>query len=186
MNAADAADKSLWFKAVPLTLFVVGIFVLVTQLDNLGWLQTGPVEAPDFSLPLIDAEDGDDGDTGRMHLAALRGKPLVVNFWASWCAQCKEELPLLRTLGEQAKATPWRGELLGISTGDELAPATAAVAHDDLPYKMAFDAGDEVSKRYGVSGLPHTLLIDAEGLIVKRYARVLTAEDLPTIIAHLR
>ena len=186
MSAAGGAAKSLWLKAVPLVIFVLGIFVLVTHLEDLGWLGSGPVEAPDFSLPLIDAEDGDDGDAGQMHLAALRGKPLLVNFWASWCAQCKEELPLLRTLGGQAKSTPWRGELLGISTGDELAPATAAVAHDDLPYKMAFDAADEVSKRYGISGLPHTLLIDEDGLIVKRYARVLTAEDLPAIIAHLR
>ena len=65
-------------------------------------------------------------------------------------------------------------------------PATAAVENNALPYLMAFDAGDEVSKRYGINGLPHTLLIDENGMIVKRYARVLKAEDLPALIRHLR
>lgn len=185
MTVPRSAGKSMWLKALPLILVVLGIFALVTHMEELGWLTPAPAQAPDFDLPRIDRLQGD-GEPGRMQLAALRGRPVLVNFWASWCKQCKAELPIFRVLGEQATTTPWRGTLLGISTGDALVPATAEVLHNALPYQMAFDAGDQVSTRYGVNGLPHTILIDADGRIVKRYARVLTTEDLPTIIQHLR
>jgi len=182
MTAQEPAG-SLWRKAVPLIVVVFGIFVLVSQMEELGWLQRQPTHAPDFDLPNLGARGDADG---RSQLAALRGRPLIVNFWASWCNQCKEERPLLRTLGEQAKSGSWRGTLLGISTADALGPATAAVAHGAMPYFNAFDEGDEVAKRYAITALPHTLLIDKDGKIVKRYSRVLTAEDLPTLIKHLR
>jgi len=114
---------------------------------------------PDI-LPSVDLV-GLDGDTVR--LTEQRGKALLVNFWASWCAPCRGELPALaayyRTLDTARVA------FVGISVDDTREAAVEFIASFDAPYPW-FHAGPPIQGVFGFIGLPYTLIVDPHGRIV--------------------
>jgi cytochrome c biogenesis protein CcmG/thiol:disulfide interchange protein DsbE len=138
------------------------------NLRDAVWDGETPV-APAFELPRL-------GEAGTVSLASLRGKAVVVNFWASWCEPCKEESPRL----EQA----WRRfrdrdvVVLGIDTHDFKSEAQRFVERYGLSYPMLHDKGGGAYKRYGLIGLPETMFVDREGRIVAWVQGPLSEEEL--------
>jgi cytochrome c biogenesis protein CcmG/thiol:disulfide interchange protein DsbE len=131
--------------------------------------------APDFTLPTLDGKS--------VRLSDYRGKPVVLNFWASWCTPCRQEFPLLRdTLAAR------RGDfaLLGVDTRDYVESdgrRFAADKHADWP--NGFDASEGVRRGYGVTGLPETFFIDAKGVIRSHVIRGLTQSVLDQQLAKI-
>jgi cytochrome c biogenesis protein CcmG, thiol:disulfide interchange protein DsbE len=120
--------------------------------------------APDFALTTLD------GDT--VQLSDLRGTPVVLNFWASWCVPCREEFPVLRAADHDAN-----GEyaVVGVNTRDHIRSDAKRFANDEhATWENGFDADESVRKAYGVVGLPQTFFIRADGIIA---ARVLSTLD---------
>src|SRR6266540_3897774 len=97
-------------------------------------------------------------------LASLRGKPALVNFWASWCDPCKQEAPELERF---AKTVDGRAELVGVDWNDTTANAKAFIDEHGLTYPNLRDGSSEVGNRYGLTGLPTTFVLDAQGRIVQ-------------------
>jgi cytochrome c biogenesis protein CcmG/thiol:disulfide interchange protein DsbE len=172
----EPTGSRAWMAIVALGVLIPIAFIVITRLEQQGWWTPAPEAAPEFDVPLLVAD-------GRATLAASRGRPMLINFWASWCTLCKSELPLFQVLGEQARG--WNGVILAVATADEQEAATAAIRQQPRTFPVAYDVGG-MAANYGVRALPQTLLIDRDGFIVRRYARPLTTEDLPTVIAHLR
>ena len=116
-----------------------------------------PVDAPHFELPRLDQD-------GTMSLASLRGKPAVINFWASWCAPCKAEAPALDRFQRANAAGGFT--VLGINLDDATDDAVAFVQRYGLTYPQLRD-GDGGDRRdaYGMTGFPESFLIDPEGNI---------------------
>ena len=116
--------------------------------------------APHFSLTGLQGKP--------VSLSAYRGKVILLNFWASWCAPCQDEIPTF----EQWQHTygPGKFQVIGISMDDGAAQAAAAVKKLHVAYPVA--VGDaHIGELYGgIYGLPITLLIDREGRIRARYA----------------
>jgi len=115
------------------------------------------VKAPAFSLPLVTG-------SGKTALASLRGKVVVVNFWASDCGPCKQEQPMLN-----AAAVRWSGKgvvFLGVDEIDLRGPARAYLRHYRVPYRSVADGAGTVAGRYGVTGTPETFFIDRYGRVV--------------------
>jgi cytochrome c biogenesis protein CcmG/thiol:disulfide interchange protein DsbE len=113
--------------------------------------------APQFTLPRLDAE-------GQLSLAALRGKPVVVNFWASWCEPCEDEAPLL-----EAAWREHRDEglvVVGIDYDDFRSDARRFAERNGMTYPLVYDRGGEMAKEYGLDGVPETFFIDREGRLV--------------------
>lgn len=119
--------------------------------------RAAPVGRPaaDFTLPMLSG--------GALSLHSLRGKPIVLNFWASWCRPCLAETPLLVRL---EKVYGPRGVIfVGVNVKDEISDARRFVGQYHVDY-IVVRADDRVLRVYAVVGLPTTVFIRADGVVV--------------------
>jgi cytochrome c biogenesis protein CcmG, thiol:disulfide interchange protein DsbE len=100
----------------------------------------------------------------RVDLASLRGKPALVNFWASWCGPCRQEAPELERF---AKAIGGSASLVGVDWNDGAANARGFIARNHWSYPVLRDSSGDVGNAYGLSGLPMTFVLDSSGDIVE-------------------
>lgn len=112
---------------------------------------SGP--APDFSLQSLD------GSTVR--LSDLKGQVVLINFWATWCAPCREEMPLLDAIYQ--KYNRLGVELLGINVEDDASGARKYLNETPVTFPILFDPDGRVSKQYQVKAMPSTILVDRHG-----------------------
>ena len=112
---------------------------------------SGP--APDFSLQSLD------GSTVR--LSDLKGQVVLINFWATWCAPCREEMPLLDAIYQ--KYNRLGVELLGINVEDDASGAQKYLNETPVTFPILFDPDCRVSKQYQVKAMPSTILVDRHG-----------------------
>ena len=115
------------------------------------------VNAPAFTLDRLDRE-------GRLSLADLRGKAVVVNFWASWCIPCRDEAPVLQQTYER-----YRDQglvVLGVDFNDFRQDARRFIDRFDLTYPVVFDGKGSTAGRWGLRGVPETFFVDRSGAIV--------------------
>ncbi len=131
--------------------------------------------APDFSLPALK-------DDSIIRLADLRGLPVVLNFWASWCGPCRLEMPDI-----QARAQRWEGRLvvLGVNYDEPRSDAQAFVDELGLTFPIVMDRGKRVSREYLVQGLPTTVILDAEGVVRVRHVGLMTGAQLDEYLAQV-
>ncbi len=144
--------------------------------------------APEFELPVLwpRAETwpaslrGSLAD-GRVSLRELRGHPVVINFWASWCGPCKDEAPRLA-----ASAKRHAGEVvfLGIDVQDFKTDARRFLERYEANYVSVRDGGDSTYEDYGLTGLPETYYVDARGRVVAHDLGEVSAEALEAGIAQ--
>jgi cytochrome c biogenesis protein CcmG/thiol:disulfide interchange protein DsbE len=100
----------------------------------------------------------------RVDLASLRGRPALVNFWASWCAPCKQEAPELKRFSEGLGT---RATLVGEDWGDSADNALQFIAKSGWEYPILRDPSQKVGTQYGLNGLPTTFVLDSDGNIVQ-------------------
>jgi cytochrome c biogenesis protein CcmG/thiol:disulfide interchange protein DsbE len=110
------------------------------------------VEAKDLSVKALDG-------SGDLTVARFRGKPVVLNFWASWCVPCRRETPDLVAF---AKAHPGV-RVVGVAVNDEPRDSRAFAGRYDIPYPLGSDPDADAQDVYGFPGLPATYFIDARG-----------------------
>lgn len=124
--------------------------------------------APDFSLRRIDRP-------GSLQLASLRGKVVVLNFWASWCYPCNQEAPAL-----EAATKKWgrRVVVLGVDVNDPVSDARQFARKYRLSYPLVHDNHNVTSPKYGLTGLPETFFIDRNGRLVVHVAGQVEAADI--------
>jgi cytochrome c biogenesis protein CcmG, thiol:disulfide interchange protein DsbE len=124
--------------------------------------------APDFSLTRLDRP-------GTLQLASLRGKVVVLNFWASWCHPCNLEAPAL-----EAATRKWgdRVVVLGVDVNDPAGDARKFARHYKLSYPLVHDNRNVTSPKYGLTGLPETFFIDRNGRLVVHVAGQVEASDI--------
>ena len=117
-------------------------------------------DALDYAAPAIKlpARGG-----GEVDLAALRGKLVLVNFWATWCPPCREEMPSLTRLAKQYDKGTF--EVLTVSVDDGWAPVDKFLAQPKTPFRVALDEGAKISRVYGTSKFPESYLVDRDGKV---------------------
>jgi peroxiredoxin len=112
--------------------------------------------APDFSLPTADSHSHS--------LGTYRGQPVVLNFWATWCAPCRIEMPHLQTASENFNG---RVAFLGVNDGEGLSLVTDFADELGLTYPLLLDDGRSVSLLYDIRSLPTTLFINRDGTVAE-------------------
>ena len=131
--------------------------------------------APSFDLPRLDRD-------GRLSLASLRGKVVVVNFWASWCEPCKKEAPHL-----ESAWTRYRGDgvvVVGVDAHDFKSEARRFVERYGVSYPIVHDGRGASLRSVGIVGFPETIVIDREGRIVGWVQGPVTEAELERNIAR--
>ncbi len=151
---------------------VAGSLIAIGAIGSTSGQPARPavVAAPAFSLPLL----GDDSGQ-QVTLSKYRGRPLIVNFFASWCVPCKTETPLLASFyrGEKGKIA-----LVGLDENDSVANATAFTRADAVSYPVGFDPHFFAGTAYGVVALPQTFFLNAKHQIVDRVFGKVTLASL--------
>lgn len=146
--------RLLAFVLVP-ALFVgivgYGLFSTAPPSDLIG------TQAPEFELPLLGSDE-------KLSSQQLRGRPVVVNFWASWCVPCREEAPILE--GTWQKYKDAGVEFLGVNVQDTQADAQAFVDEFGITFPSVRDTDLELWTKMGVRGVPETFFIDHEWTFV--------------------
>ena len=112
--------------------------------------------APSETLPRLGGGEGS--------IAAFKGKPLVVNFWASWCDPCKDEAPAVQAAHERLKKAG--GTVLGVTVSDATPDSKAFMREYGLDFPSLRDVDGELAEDYATTGVPETFVIDAEGRVV--------------------
>jgi cytochrome c biogenesis protein CcmG, thiol:disulfide interchange protein DsbE len=175
-----------WFRRLsrPGRLAVTGsaaVLAVVAALLALGATSAGPGKAvvshpraPAFSLAVL-------GHPGQqISLAQYAGRPLIINFFASWCTPCQRETPLIAGYHRSHPGVT----ILGVDVNDSSSAALAFVHKTGVSYPVVADpAPMAMTLSYGVVALPQTFFLDAQHRIVKRVIRAVTRTDLNTGVA---
>ena len=140
-------------------------------------VQTYPPGTPARALRL----PGLDGP--EVDLAALRGRPVVVNFWATWCEPCVREFPLLRAAAAEHRAD--RLAVVGVLTGDRPGPARDFVRAQRATWPVALDPETTTAAAWGTAGLPHTWFIRRDGTLASHQLGELTQASLDRQLAEI-
>ena len=133
-----------------------------------------PRPAPDLRLQLFGT------DAGPWRLLERRGAPVVINFWASWCAPCRTEASVLAQAARDYQA---RGiSVVGVNLWDEPAPAQAFLMEFGIAYPNGRDVGGTAGVDYGITGIPETFVVDAQGQITRRWVGPVTRPTLDSLL----
>jgi len=155
-----------WLKEAFVAFAIVSVLAVGISkgLQHFGGVTArarGAVEAdemdgkPAFSFKLP-ARGG-----GEVDLSSLRGKTVLVNFWATWCPPCREEMPSLSRLAQSFD--PQSFEVVTVSVDDGWEPVEKFLAAPRTPYRVALDEGAKVSRTYGTTKYPESYLVDRDG-----------------------
>ncbi len=170
---------------VNLALLVLLGSQLLTPAQNQSNAGSSPLighPAPDFTLAVLSAHAG---AASKMHLADLKGKPIVLNFWASWCIPCQHEAPLLQATWQSVQR---QGIVfLGIDFQDARSAGLTFLHTYGITYSNVADDTGSTAINYGVSGVPETFFLDRHGVIVSKVIGELTAQTMQRnlqLLAH--
>lgn len=153
----SASRKPKW----PVAFFAIGVLVLSF---GIVWLQSSKYEpltvgkpAPDFSLPNLDDKT--------VKLSDYRGKVIFLNFWATWCKPCREEMPSMEVMHkslEKDGLVVLAVSLDRVTTKKDIPPFIKSM---NLTFPVLVDSWGQTDKRYKLMGVPETYIIDQDGIL---------------------
>ena len=156
----NKVPKAILPAILTLVLLLAGCFASPELLD--GESPTAPVEgtqvgnlAPDFQLQNLDGQT--------VPLSNLRNKPVLINFWATWCSPCRSEMPYIQEIYEE-----WVDKelvVLAINIGESSSKAEEFMQSYNLSFTVLLDTRQDVAQRYNITGIPTTFFIDKDGII---------------------
>ena len=182
-------SRSKWRRALPLIASALAIVIGLLLIAGPGFLSSLPAapkpalqsgmqsrmpkegEAiPDFELPTLDGR--------KVRLSALRGSPVLINFWATWCGPCKQEMPLLVEQYNWNKGKGLRVLAIDTLANDNVDDMRAFAKQFNMNFDVLVDETDAIAGGWEVMGLPTTFFIRPDGTVAKVHVGQLTADQL--------
>jgi len=140
-------------------IVVLAAALIVAGCEDLPKVATVGEPAPGFSL--VDRQ----GKTWK--LSELRGQVVFINFWASWCPPCREEMPSMQRLYGAVPGESFK--MLSILYKDEPAAGDKLTEAFKLTFPVLIDPGDKTAQAYGLTGVPETFIVDKAGVLREKY-----------------
>ena len=135
---------------------------------SFGEVSIAQDQAQDFVMESLAGET--------VSLAALRGKVVLLDFWASWCRPCRIEAPALAQVYREYQG---RGvEFVGMAIWDHPTDVASHIQEFDVPYPNGIDGSGKIAIKYGVAGIPEKFFIDAQGRVVRKFLGPINADNL--------
>ena len=153
MNITSALRRSACGRVGALRLIASAVFAVVAASASSAIAPA--TTAPDFTLHAMGGPN--------LRLQEQRGRVVMVNFWATWCAPCRQEMPHLNRLYEKYRGAGF--VLLGVNVDDDTGKAAEVAAKLGVTFPVLLDTQKSVSKLYDVSTMPSTMLIDRDGKV---------------------
>ncbi len=181
---AAPTKRSRWFYVA---VGVIGVFVVILALGLFRANQTQPTSgpAPDFELTLFEGYHGNatSADNKSVKLSDLKGKVVVLNFWASWCVPCAQEAADLQATYEKYKD---KGVVfLGVDWTDIEGDALNYLKRFGITYANGPDLQTKIGPRYHISGVPETYVIDRDGNVQFTKISPVTVAELSGVLDRL-
>jgi cytochrome c biogenesis protein CcmG/thiol:disulfide interchange protein DsbE len=169
-------------RLVALVVGVAMLSLLALMVWGIGKRAQGTVgnvpvasrPAPAFSIPLLDGKPFD--------LPAARGKPVLINFWASWCIPCEDEAAVLEQASRQYRD---RITFIGVNVQDTEPNAREFLRRFGVTYPNGMDTSGAIAVDYGMSGVPESYFVDRDGQLVKKWQGPLDADRLRAYLDEL-
>jgi thiol-disulfide isomerase/thioredoxin len=141
-------------------LVLCGVFLTTVAAGGVGAPRRGRggETAPDFTLPAVAGGD--------VSLHSLRGQPVLINFWATWCPDCKVEMPEIARL---RSAVGGQVAILGVDEGEPAPVVSDFLSRTSYGWTFLLDQSGAVAGAYGVHALPTSLFLDASGVVRQSY-----------------
>lgn len=167
--------KSYWVILLSLIILVAAglIYQRRSLLPNEPKIQESEVGtaigqlAPDLTLQRLDGE--------KISISQLRGKKVLLNFWASWCAPCRMEKPDLQKLYDDYQG---RIEVLAVNQGEAKGVVSEYMMINGYSFPIALDLTGQASKKYLIRGIPTTFFLDEQGMIINKHSGVLNYNQM--------
>jgi peroxiredoxin len=181
--------KWLQKRAVPVVLtaatLAIGLILALGSLEERSSYQSITIsslavgkQAPGFTLPALDGKE--------ISLSHLRGQPVVINFWASWCDPCRDEMPELARAFEEHKEEGLMILGVNLTFSDTLPEVQAFVQDLKVTFPVLLDEdGTVAEKSYQIPGLPTSIFINRDGTIEHIQVGVMTGKQIKKYIAKI-
>jgi cytochrome c biogenesis protein CcmG/thiol:disulfide interchange protein DsbE len=173
-------NKTVWRSIIAVIALVALLFLYLLSrglMNNPGSIPTALIGKPafDFAVPAVANVSADSTTPAELNLSAFKGRPLIINFWASWCASCADEAPGLEKFYQEYKD---KVAMIGIAIQDTPQKAREVAAQHGSRYPIGVDEEGKSAIDYGVTGVPETFFIDKEGIIRFKFAAPVTYQEL--------
>jgi thiol-disulfide isomerase/thioredoxin len=159
----------VWWLLAGLALLAAGC----QRTTNMGQAPKVGGPAPDFTLTAMDG--------GTLRLSDFKGKPVVINFWGSWCGPCRMEAPGLEAVYKKYREKKFT--IIGIAVNDSEEKAKAAMSELGMTFPVGLS--DQIAQSYGVNGIPTNIFVDKTGAIADMHVGAMSEEDFEAAVKKL-
>lgn len=163
-----------WVRFLPFAVLLFFLGAAFLYQEGIEARATLGEQAPDFTLKDLSGND--------VSLSGYLGRPVIVNFWTTWCPECREEVGALRAIAAKYGD---RVAVVGVNMREPATVVRAYARENQMTYRLLLDRSERVAKSYRVTGVPETWFVAADGTAVAHHIGAITLEQLENAVVQL-
>lgn len=183
-SATAQADRAHTARIMLVVLALAGAFAVIPRVTRGCGQTSGTEEAPDFTAALVaNASNAPDPAATTLTMSQLRGHPVILDFWATWCGPCQAQSPIVNGISQRFKDQGL--VVVGVNTSDAEGLAEKFAVKKGLLFPMVYDEGNTIANKYRVDNLPTLIVVSKEGKIVAVRRGVTSDSDLERLVRQV-